>query len=77
MTNMWQLLNIVQIITMLPMLRIPYSSLFITTTDVLRTLAQFDILPSWLSFKYFRENILGVSSFDDFAKFNLIQTNSN
>jgi hypothetical protein len=34
-------------------------------------------LPAWLSFKYFRENILGVSSFDDFAKFNPLQPNSN
>ncbi len=69
MSNMWQLMNIVQVITMLPMLKIPYSSMFLTTTDVLRTLAQFDILPDWLSFKYFREKILGVTSFDDFAKF--------
>lgn len=63
---------------MLPMLRIPYSSMFLTTSDVLRTLAQFDILPDWLRFKYFREQILGVTSFDDLAKFNpLVQTNSN
>ena len=70
MSNMWQLMNIIQVITMLPMLRIPYSSMFITTTEVLRTLAQFDILPEWLSFKGFREKVLGVTSFDDLTKFN-------
>ena len=61
---------------MLPILRISYSSMFITTTDILRTLANFDILPEWASFKYFRENIIGFNSFDDFAKLNpLILTN--
>lgn len=51
------------------MLRIPYSSMFLSTTDILRTLANFNILPEWASFKYFREKVIGISSFDDFAKF--------
>jgi len=44
--------------------------MFLTTTDILRTLANFEVLPEWASFKYFRENIIGFTSFDDFAKLN-------
>ena len=54
------------------MLKIPHSSIFLTTTDVLRTLAEFDILPENFSLKHLRENVLGVKTFDDLAKFNIL-----
>jgi hypothetical protein len=41
MSNMWQLLNILQIITMLPILNIRFSSAFLMITDLFNTLAKF------------------------------------
>jgi hypothetical protein len=55
---------------MLPAMKVPFSSQFYTVTDILRTLANFNILPDWMSFTYFRQKVLGVNSFDDLAKFN-------
>ena len=64
MSNMWQLMNILQIITMLPLLNLPFAPSFLLLSETLQSLAEFDIFPESLSLKNLRKTILGVDSFD-------------
>lgn len=45
MSNMWQIMNILQVITILPVLRVPLPPSFISLCQTLLKLSQLDILP--------------------------------
>jgi hypothetical protein len=62
-------MNILQIITILPLLKVPFAPSFITLSQTLSKLAQYDIMPESLSLRNLRKILLGVNSFDDLIKF--------
>lgn len=77
MSNMWQLLNILQIITMLPLLNIPFSPSFILLSQTLSSLAQFDIFPEFLSLKNLRESIIGGNVFGSLISYDNSEEDSS
>ena len=50
-------------------MKLSFSGTFLTMTDILSTLARFDIMPEWFSLKSLREAAAGVSNFKNLIKF--------
>ena len=58
--NVWQLMNTIQLLTLIPLFKLPIPPQFLSLCDSIMDFSNLDLLPEELSIKYIRRKLVGV-----------------
>jgi hypothetical protein len=62
LNNVWQLMNTIQLLTLIPLFKLPIPPQFLSLCDSIVSFSNLDLLPEEMSIKYIRRKLVGGKS---------------
>jgi hypothetical protein len=59
LNNVWQLMNTIQLLTLIPLFKLPIPPQFLSLCDSIMDFSNLDLIPEELSIKYIRRKLVG------------------
>ncbi len=59
LSNVWQLMNTIQLLTLIPLFKLPIPPQFLSLCDSIMDFSNLDLLPEEVSIKYIRRKLVG------------------
>ena len=68
LNNVWQLMNTIQLLTLIPLLKLPIPPQFLSLCESILDFSNLDILPEEISSKFMKKDLVGVKPSSNVTK---------